>query len=285
MGVLFSSLSGQVPDYYRHKNEAEAMVGRKLSNAEFERDYLVAGGGSSLCYTGTSVFDPCLCELDYAWFTREGDEVLDPFAGGSVRGVVASLMNRSYTGIELRAEQVAANVKQGEEICDAQPRWICGDSLNMDELIGDAMFDHVFTCPPYGDLEVYSDDERDISNMDAEDFDKTYAEIIALAAKHLKDDRFATIVVGNYRDGAGYLRDLAGITIQAAEQAGLRYYNDLILVTTAGSLPIRVGKQFTASRKAGRRHQYVLNFVKGDPKAATQRLGDVKLPDSEAFHE
>lgn len=235
--------------------------------------------------TGTSIFDPCLCELDYAWFTREGDEILDPFAGGSVRGVVASMMNRSYTGIELRAEQVAANVKQGEEICETQPRWICGDSLNMDELIGDAMFDHVFTCPPYGDLEVYSDDERDISNMGADDFDKAYAEIIALAAKHLRDDRFATIVVGNYRDGAGFLRDLSGITIQAAEQAGLRYYNDLILVTPAGSLPIRVGKQFTASRKAGRRHQYVLNFVKGDPKAAAQRLGDVKLPDSEAFHE
>ena len=285
MGVLFNSLSGQVPDYYEQKTIAEAMVGRKLSNAEFERDYLNVGGGSSLSDTGTSIFDPCLCELDYSWFTREDDEILDPFAGGSVRGVVASLMNRSYTGIELRAEQVAANVKQGEEICDAQPRWICGDSLNMDELIGDAMFDHVFTCPPYGDLEVYSDDERDISNMGADDFDKAYAEIIALAAKHLKDDRFATIVVGNYRDKAGYLRDLAGITIKAAEQAGLRYYNDLILVTPAGSLPIRVGKQFTVSRKAGRRHQYVLNFVKGDPKAAAQRLGNVALPDSEAFNE
>ena len=44
MGVLFSSLSGQVPDYYKQKTQAEAMVGRKLSNAEFERDYLVAGG-------------------------------------------------------------------------------------------------------------------------------------------------------------------------------------------------------------------------------------------------
>lgn len=285
MGVLFKSKSGQVPDYYKQKTQAEAMVGRKLSNAEFERDFLVEGGGSSLADTGTSVFDPCLCELDYAWFTCEGDKVLDPFAGGSVRGVVASIMGRRYTGIELRAEQVEANVKQGEEICEEQPRWICGDSSDMDFLIGDEMFDHVFTCPPYGDLEVYSDDERDISNMDDEDFDRTYAEIISLAASHLKDDRFATIVVGNYRDGAGYLRDLSGITIKAAEQAGLKYYNDLILVTPAGSLPIRVGKQFTASRKAGRRHQYVLNFVKGDPKKATQRLGDVALPDTEAFHE
>lgn len=285
MGVLFKSQSGLVPNYYEQKNQAEAAVGRRLTNEEFERDYLNVGGGSALIDTGTSVFDPCLCEMDYAWFTREGDSILDPFAGGSVRGIVASVMGRRYTGIELRPEQVAANVEQGAAICDAQPRWICGDSLDMDEHVGDEMFDHVFTCPPYGDLEVYSDDERDISNMSADEFDAAYAEIIALAASHLRDDRFATVVVGNYRDGRGYLRDLAGITVAAAEAAGLRYYNDLILVTSAGSLPVRVGKQFTASRKAGRRHQYVLNFVKGDPKAASERLGDVKLPDSEAFHE
>lgn len=231
------------------------------------------------------MFDPCLCELDYAWFTREGDSILDPFAGGSVRGIVASVMGRRYTGIELRAEQVDANVKQGAEICEEQPRWICGDSTDMDEHVGGEMFDHVFTCPPYGDLEVYSDDERDISNMGAEDFDDAYARIIALAAEHLREDRFATIVVGNYRDGDGCLRDLSGITVRAAEAAGLRYYNDLILVTPAGSLPIRAGKQFSTSRKAGRRHQYVLNFVKGDPRAAAQRLGDVALPDTEAFSE
>lgn len=286
MGVLFSSKSGQVPDYYKQKRQAEVMAGRSLSNAEFERDYLETGGGSSLSDSGTSVFDPCLCELDYAWFTAEGDAILDPFAGGSVRGIVASVMGREYTGIELRAEQVEANRRQGGEICgEDAPRWVNGDSLNMDELLGDAQFDHLFTCPPYGDLEVYSDDPADISNMAYEDFDDAYARIIALAAKRLKEDRFATIVVGNYRDDSGILRDLCGITIRAAEQAGLRYYNDLILVTPAGSLPIRVGKQFTASRKVGRRHQYVLNFVKGDPKRATERLGAVALPDEEAFHE
>ena len=59
---------------------------------------------------------------------------------------------------------------------------------------------------------------------------------------------------------------------------------DLILVTPAGSLPIRVGKQFRGSRKVGRRHQYVLNFVKGDARAAAERLGDVLL-DTEVFGE
>jgi len=35
--------------------------------------------------------------------------VLDPFAGGSVRGIVASRLGYRYVGIELRQEQVEAN--------------------------------------------------------------------------------------------------------------------------------------------------------------------------------
>ena len=40
-----------------------------------------------------------------------------------------------------------------------------------------------------------------------------------------------------------------------------------------GSLPIRVGKQFTATRKLGKTHQNVLVFVKGDPQKATEACG------------
>lgn len=45
MGVLFKSKSGHVTDYYEQKRRAEAELGRELSNAEFEADYLVTGGG------------------------------------------------------------------------------------------------------------------------------------------------------------------------------------------------------------------------------------------------
>lgn len=50
----------------------------------------------------TSIFDPVLCELVYRWFSAEGSQVLDPFAGGSVRGVVASCLGRLYWGCDLR---------------------------------------------------------------------------------------------------------------------------------------------------------------------------------------
>jgi DNA modification methylase len=41
-------------------------------------------------YTGTSIFDPVLCELMDRWFCPENGLILDPFAGGSVRGIVAN---------------------------------------------------------------------------------------------------------------------------------------------------------------------------------------------------
>ncbi|WP_286142128.1 hypothetical protein [Adlercreutzia caecimuris] len=44
MGVLIENKSGYVADYYKQKRAAEREVGRKLSNAEFERDHLVTGG-------------------------------------------------------------------------------------------------------------------------------------------------------------------------------------------------------------------------------------------------
>ena len=53
--------------------------------------------------SGTSIFDPVLCEIAYRWFCPPGGLVLDPFAGGSVRGIIA---NRSQGWV--RVQQFAA---------------------------------------------------------------------------------------------------------------------------------------------------------------------------------
>jgi hypothetical protein len=67
--------------------------------------------------TGTSIFDPVLCELAYRWFCPPGGLVLDPYAGGSVRGIVAAKCGRRYIGIDLSERQVSANRAQAEAIC------------------------------------------------------------------------------------------------------------------------------------------------------------------------
>lgn len=239
-----------------------------------------AGGGEA--EASTSIFDPVLCELVYRWFCPPRGVVLDPFAGGSVRGIVAAKLGLDYVGIDLRPEQVQANGEQaleifGDEGCSAT--WICGDSsevLLSREAIGwEDGVDLVFSCPPYADLEVYSNDPRDLSNMDYRKFRSVYAEIIEGACYHLKDDRFAVFVVGDARGKDGCYYGFPWHTVEAFQAAGLKLYNEAVLVTPAGSLPARARKGFEASRKLGKSHQNVFVFVKGDPVKATQAIGTV----------
>ena len=240
----------------------EAKYGKKISEA-------------------TSIFDPVLCEIAYRWFSREGDKVIDPFAGGSVRGIVASILRRNYTGIDLSAVQIDANKKQLVEINDKfgsalNVNWVNGDSLTCKEIAKDE-YNLLFTCPPYYDLEVYSDKDNDLSNMGTyKEFMEVYTQIIKNACDMLVDDSFAVIVVGNMRNhtnGAYY--DFVGDTVKAFEQAGLIYYNEMVLVNTAGTLPLRAPKIFNASRKAGRQHQNVLVFYKGNPRNIGKKFGEV----------
>lgn len=233
--------------------------------------------------SGTSIFDPVLCEIAYRWFSPVGGLILDPFAGGSVRGIVASKLGRQYIGHELRQEQVTANRAQGSELCGDEefpPAWICGDSLTIDKTCADVNADMVFSCPPYADLEVYSDNPKDLSTMKYEDFRTVYFEIIKKACDRLKPDSFACFVVGEVRDKKGNYIDFVGDTVQAFRNAGLSYYNEAILITCVGSLPIRAGKQFSSGRKLGKTHQNILVFVKGDGKKAADRCGVVDVDES-----
>ena len=224
--------------------------------------------------TGPTVFDPVVCELSYRWFCPGGGHVLDPFAGGSVRGIVAGELGFKYWGCDLRQEQIEANEAQATSIGTAHhPVWICGDSATR---LSDApAADFVFSCPPYGDLEKYSDDPGDLSNMDWHAFVAAYRRIILKAVFKLRDNRFACFVVGDFRDKRGFYRNFVGETVRAFELAGARYYNEAILVTPCGSASMRATRQFNGGRKLVKTHQNVLVFCKGDWKTATEAIVDM----------
>lgn len=214
---------------------------------------------------GTSVFDPVLCEIMYRWFNVPGGSVFDPFAGGSVRGVVAKCTGHPYLGIDLRAEQVEGNRQNAAELgLDADAlRWVCDDSRNMDLYIADGSADMVFTCPPYFDLEVYSGDPRDISSMDYEGFTSVFHEIMSKAAGKLKNNRFMAVVLSDVRGPDGNYRGIVGKLTELLRGQGLQLYNDMILFNVAGSASLRVRRNMR-NRKVVRTHQNVLVYYKGD---------------------
>lgn len=286
-GLTYQSLSAIVIDYYSQKTKAEEKLGRPLSLKEFEADYLVIPNTSGLSGSGTSVFDPTLTESIYKWYSKEGQTILDPFAGGSVRGVVAGLLGRNYIGLELREEQVAANRSQWEtikeygiEATEEKPNtvgkveWTIGDSnKSLDDISEDTNIDLIFSCPPYADLEVYSDDKDDISNMDYKDFSIIYDSIINKAVKKLNDNRFIVWVVGEVRDKKGNYYGFIPDTIKAFQKAGAELYSEGILQTSVGSVPIRAARTFQSTKRLGKVHQNVLVFVKGNPTIAAKETG------------
>lgn len=211
-----------------------------------------------------SIFDPSLCEVMYHWFCPENGTILDPFAGGSVRGIVANYLGYNYTGIDIRPKQIESNRQQALKIvaADKQPQWLVGDSDILLDEWEDTKFDFVFSCPPYADLEVYSKLPGDISNMPYHKFLPAYKSIIAKACKHLKLGGFACFVVGEIRDKKGNYVGFVPDTISAFREAGLKYYNEGILLNALGTAMLRANRQFTAGQKLVKVHQNFLVFKK-----------------------
>jgi DNA modification methylase len=267
--------SGQSTAIYELRNKMRESLGR---DPEWDEILGYAKKKGMHVYEGASIFDPVLCELSYRWFCPVDGKILDPFAGGSVRGIVAGVLGYEYEGIDLRLDQVEANRKQASLLSISDINWHAGDS---NEVLDNIEFkdgvDFVYSCPPYADLEKYSDDPKDLSNMTYEDFKDVYFSIIKKSVEQLKDDRFACFVVGDVRDKKGFYLNFVSDTIQAFRDAGMELYNEIILVNVVGSLAVRVRRQFNGGRKIGKMHQNVLVFYKGDPKKIKENYPELNL--------
>jgi DNA modification methylase len=213
-------------------------------------------------FTGThSIFACPLAE----WILRRyggppGGYVLDAFAGGPPRALVAAVMGFHYVGFEIREEQIQENEDVLHELgLLKNVRYIHGDGRFLD---GDLpMFDAAVTCPPYYDVERYSDLPSDLSNL------ATYAEFnagiwfSALAhRKRMKPGSFVCIVVGNFRSAStGELIDFRSDTVQNFRDAGFKFHDEIIVVKNAGSAARRAANAWR-TMKLVRQHEFVLVF-------------------------
>ena len=241
--------------------------------------------GKDMDNAWVSIFDPVICELVYRWFNVEWGKIYDPFAWWSVRGIVASKLWYEYHGIDIRQEQVDANIQNAIDLWVSWANWYCDDSQNADAYIKDDTMDLVFSCPPYWDLEVYSELENDLSNMEYEDFKKAYNVIIKKARNKLKENRFAIFVVWDIRDKTGAYRNFVDYTKQCFVDNGLKFYNEIIYVEPIWTKMLRASKQFNNGRKVVKSHQNVLVFYKWDIKKIKWLYKDIDFSDIEDYGE
>ena len=269
----FSILDTTKADWLDRKRVWRDLIG---DFGESREGTLGGDGIMSDMNNGVSLLDPVLAEICVAWFGKRDGLAFDPFAGDTVFGYVAGSSGMGFCGIELRKEQAELNQKRCSEAV-LPCKYYNDSSENMDAYIEDNSVDLVFTCPPYADLEVYSDDPRDLSNMSHSEFFEIYKKILQNTYSKLKNNRFAVVVMGEVRGKNGSYIGTIPKTIQIMEDAGYEYYNEIILKNGAGTLPLRAGKSMRATRKIGKLHQNVLVFLKGDAKRAVEEIGDIEI--------
>ena len=277
----FSILNTTDKDWINRKQRWNKLI----NDTGQARKNVLAGGNSEKDVmnnmNGSSILDAVLAELMIKWFTEDGFTTFDPFAGDTVFGFVSGYLKRPFEGIELRQEQVDFNQMQ----CNRENincKYICDTSENMDKYIENESKDFIFSCPPYADLEVYSDLKEDLSTMSHEDFFKVYEKILKNTYNKLKNDRFAVIVTSEVRNKKGEYIRLVPNTINIMVEAGYIYYNDIILMNSVGTLPMRTGRHMNAARKIGRRHQNVLVFYKGNPNNIKNNFSEL-IPKNEYY--
>mgnify|MGYP002338692555 CR=1 FL=1 len=223
---------------------------------------------------GASVLDPVLSEIANLWFLPEQGKTLDPFAGDSVFGYVSSYLGNQFTGIELREEQARINQERTSHL---PATYYNDDGQQLLQYVEQESQDLVFSCPPYFDLEQYSELEQDASNQASyseflELLDKAFGDSI----KALKPERFAFIVIGDVRDKKGAYRRLPDHVKEIFTRHGLSLYNEMVLVEAMGNLPMRSAR-WMKTRKIAKCHQNVLVFYKGDPSNISETFPELDM--------
>lgn len=283
-GKLVQSVELQYKDLYTKTAEHRKTLG--ISFKEYLEKYVPKEvkqkEAQKVLSTGVSLFDPVLAEILCKWFTPyKGAKIFDCFAGDTQKGLVFGTCGYEFKGVELRQEQVDINneviAERGLPIS-----YVCDDGQNVANHFDPESQDLLFSCPPYFDLEVYSDMPNDASNQD------TYDEFIAILDKAfkeaytcLKPNRFAVVVLGDVRSKSnGVYYDFGGDVKRIFKEAGAYLYNELILIEMSSSVALRAQK-YMESRKVAKMHQNVLVFYKGDPTQIRNEFPPIEITDDE----
>lgn len=190
--------------------------------------------------------------------------IVPPLSIDTSFGFVAGYLGHEFVGTELRQSQADFNQRRCDEF-NLPTKYICDDGRNIDKHLAPESMDFFFSCPPYYDMEVYSDDANDASNQETyEDFYAIIDEAFSRAAKCLKKNRFAAVVCQDVRGKNGAYYGFPEDIVATFERNGCHLYNRLCLIRTVGSAAMFARTSMNTTRKARAVHEEVLVFFSGD---------------------
>lgn len=218
------------------------------------------------------------------FFTKENDIVLDYFmgVGGSLLG--ASLCGRRSIGIDLNKRYIQAYKRASKQLNLPLGKTICGDSLEIlndvecvKNILNEEKVSLILIDPPYSnmmskkktgaDIAVYgnvatpfTNDERDLGNLERDDFFNKLKQSVLLASKYLKKRGYIVIFIKDMQPHKKETNLLHAEIVKYINEIDNISYKGLKIWADQTSKLFPYGYPF--SFVANQIHQYILIFRK-----------------------
>lgn len=155
-------------------------------------------------------------------YSKEGDWILDQFAGGGTTLVEAKLLGRNVIGTDINPKAIErCLIKTEFDVGKGTVEIREADAKNLD-FVKDESIDFVCTHPPYADIIKYSDGlEGDISLLSYEGFLNAMEQVASEAFRVLKRGKYCAFVIGDIRQ-KGAVRPLGFDTMAVFENVGFK---------------------------------------------------------------
>ena len=135
-------------------------------------------------------------------YSKEGELVLDQFAGGGTTLVESKLLNRDIIGVDVNdiaLERCREKVSFEHEGATGKVYIRKGDARNLD-FIQNESIDLICTHPPYANIIHYSEDiAEDLSLLKIRDFLKEMEKVASESYRVLKKGKFCAVLMGDTR--------------------------------------------------------------------------------------
>jgi DNA modification methylase len=157
-------------------------------------------------------------------YSKEGDLVLDQFAGGGTTLVEAKLLNRNIIGVDVNDVALDRCKEKTDFTYDGASGKVHlhkGDARKLD-FIKDNSIDLICTHPPYANIIQYSENiSEDLSLLKIKDFLDEMKKVASESHRVLKKDKFCAVLMGDTRQ-KGHMIPMSFDVMKIFQDAGFK---------------------------------------------------------------
>ncbi len=156
-------------------------------------------------------------------YSKEGDTILDQFAGGGTTLVEAKLLNRHIVGVDINPQAIKLCHQAIDFEYHSSSKVEChlGDATKLDFIESNSI-DLIVTHPPYANIIKYSENiDGDLSHLKINDFLQVMHKVAQESYRVLKNDKFCAILMGDTRQ-KGFMQPMSFEVMKIFQKVGFK---------------------------------------------------------------